>query len=117
MLAQPKSAVFHCTAGKDRTGYACALLHGALGVHRDDILSDYLLTQQCYQVALTPMSQHYSLREDVMQILWGVKAEYLELSLELIQTEFGSMERYLRYQLQLDSTKQQQLFERFLGMD
>src|ERR1700734_791623 len=33
----------YCTAGKDRTGFAVALLHSALGVHRDDIFEDYLL--------------------------------------------------------------------------
>src|SRR5690606_40943916 len=44
--------VVHCTAGKDRTGFACAMLLTALGVHDDDILEDYLLTQQCYNVEL-----------------------------------------------------------------
>ncbi len=117
VIKQKHSTVFHCTAGKDRTGYACAMVHGALGVHRDDILSDYLLTQQCYQVALTTMSQDYPLPEDIMQILWGVKAEYLEQALGLIDTEFGGMPRYLKYQLKLDRAKQNRLFEQFLYVD
>lgn len=117
IIEQKQNTVFHCTAGKDRTGYACAMVHGALGVHRDDILSDYLLTQQCYRVSLTSMSQDFHLPEDVMQILWGVKAEYLDQALSLIDTEFGGMARYLPEQLKLDSLKQKQLFERFLDED
>ena len=39
-------AVFHCAAGKDRTGLLAALLLGALGVADDDIVADYALTQQ-----------------------------------------------------------------------
>ncbi len=114
IIEQKHNTVFHCTAGKDRTGYACALVQGALGVHRDDILSDYLLTQQCYQVSLTRMSQDYSLPEDVMQILWGVKAEYLDQALNLIETEFGGLPHYLQNQLKLDNSKKNQLFEQFL---
>ena len=48
VLAAPDAlpAVFHCAAGKDRTGLLAALLLGALGVRRDDIVADYELTQQ-----------------------------------------------------------------------
>src|SRR5699024_4745708 len=81
----------YCTASKDRTGFACAMLQSALGVHRDDILADYLLTQQCYLVSLARTSQEYGLPEDIMQILWGVEAEYLDSALDLINTQFGSL--------------------------
>ena len=63
------------------------------------------------------MSQDYPLPEDIMQIVWGVKAEYLEQALDSIDTEFGGMPRYLKYQLKLDRTKQNRLFERFLSVD
>jgi protein-tyrosine phosphatase len=45
-LARPHAlpAVFHCTAGKDRTGLLAALLLSALGVRRDEVLADYALT-------------------------------------------------------------------------
>ena len=39
--------LFHCTAGKDRTGVAAALILKALGVSREDIVEDYLLTNAC----------------------------------------------------------------------
>src|SRR5690606_39912242 len=78
VLQAQSPLVVHCTAGKDRTGFACAMLLAALGVHDDDILVDYLLTQQCYKVELKP-------REGVdlqaMEVLWGVSSEYLEQAL------------------------------------
>ena len=48
VLAAPDAlpAVFHCAAGKDRTGLLAALLLGALGVGHDDVVSDYVLTQE-----------------------------------------------------------------------
>lgn len=42
--AEPGPFVLNCTAGKDRTGATVALILSALGVHRDDIMSDYLET-------------------------------------------------------------------------
>ncbi len=38
------ASLLHCLAGKDRTGLAVALLHRLLGVHEDDVMADYLLT-------------------------------------------------------------------------
>ena len=47
-LAEPSAlpAVFHCLWGKDRTGIAAALLLSALGVPQDDVVDDYMLTEQ-----------------------------------------------------------------------
>jgi protein tyrosine/serine phosphatase len=46
-LATTSGAVLvHCTAGKDRTGLIAALTHQVLGVHRDNIIADYLLTNR-----------------------------------------------------------------------
>jgi protein-tyrosine phosphatase len=48
LLAEPDAlpAVFHCAAGKDRTGLLAALLLSALGIEREQIISDYALTGQ-----------------------------------------------------------------------
>ena len=44
-LAERESpSLLHCLAGKDRTGLAAALVHNLLGVHHDDVMADYLLT-------------------------------------------------------------------------
>ena len=117
VITRQGAVVVHCTAGKDRTGFASAMLQAALGVHRDDILADYLLTQQCYQVSLARTSQEYGLPEDIMQILWGVEVEYLDSALDLIDTQFGGLTDYLQDQLQLNSNKQEQLRKQFLHAD
>ena len=49
LLEKPTPQVFHCTAGKDRTGFAAALLLSALEVDRTTIERDYLLTNQLYK--------------------------------------------------------------------
>ena len=46
LLAAAEPTVFHCTAGKDRTGFAAALLLHALGATRDETMHDYLLTNE-----------------------------------------------------------------------
>ena len=49
LLAESDGPVLiHCMAGKDRTGFAVALLHHALGVARDDLMADYLLTNTAW---------------------------------------------------------------------
>ncbi len=49
LLEDERPLVFHCTAGKDRTGWAAALLLHALGVPQQVIAQDYLLTNQLYR--------------------------------------------------------------------
>jgi hypothetical protein len=61
--------VFHCTAGKDRTGVAAALILLALGVPRDVVLQDYLLTNKHYCHPPLPQSETPI---DVLQVLWRV---------------------------------------------
>ena len=46
LATEPVPQLFHCTAGKDRTGWAAALLLEIAGVDRDTILADYLLTNE-----------------------------------------------------------------------
>lgn len=49
LLADDTPLVFHCTAGKDRTGFAAALILLALGVPREVVMQDYLLTNGLYR--------------------------------------------------------------------
>ncbi len=47
--AGPAPLLFHCSAGKDRTGFGAALLLTALGVPRDAVVADYLATNRLWQ--------------------------------------------------------------------
>ncbi len=96
--------VIHCTAGKDRTGFAVAMLLSLLGVSRSDIVAEYLLTTRN---APTPerlayvhdlMTLHLGHPADasmVEPVLWA-SAPYLEAAFDTVEALHGSAERYLR---------------------
>ena len=92
LLAQPTPVVFHCTAGKDRTGFAAALLLSVLGVDRDTIMQDYLLTNQLYRRshALEGAGPAH-----VMEVIWQVQPAFLQAAFDAIQHDFGGLSAYL----------------------
>jgi protein-tyrosine phosphatase len=92
LLEQPTPQVFHCTAGKDRTGFAAALLLSALGVDRATIEHDYLLTNQLYR---RDPSVEGKGPTHVMQVLWQVQPAFLHAALEVIDAQHGGMQDYL----------------------
>ena len=74
-------------------GFAAALLLSALGVDEATIEHDYLLTNLWYQ---PPASLAGQLPEDVRQVLWFVRPEFLHAALDTVRREHGSLARYLR---------------------
>lgn len=93
LLADDSPAVFHCTAGKDRTGFAAALLLLALGVPRAVVYDDFLLTNALYRRAQT--SAHTDLPADVLAVLSQVDSGFLAASLSVVDQEFGGIDPYL----------------------
>jgi len=99
----------HCAAGKDRTGTLCALIQGVLGVSREDIMADYMLTLEAVDIEaiITPAAQMFSKRygrEINPEALWpmfGVAPEFLEASL----SEMGDIEGYAKTKLGLSETE------------
>ena len=92
LLEQPTPQVFHCTAGKDRTGFAAALLLSALGVQRDTIEHDYLLTNQLYRRDSRLEGKGHP---HVMQVLWQVQPEFLHAAFDEVDAQHGGMRDYL----------------------
>lgn len=92
LLEQPTPQVFHCTAGKDRTGFAAALLLSALGVDRATIEHDYLLTNQLYKRDARLEGQGHP---HVMKVLWQVQPEFLQAAFEAVDAQHGGMSDYL----------------------
>lgn len=93
LLEQPTPQVFHCTAGKDRTGFAAALLLSALDVDRTIIEHDYLLTNQLYRRDHSIEGKGHP---HVLKVLWQVQPEFLHAALDLIEHQHGGMQNYLR---------------------
>jgi protein-tyrosine phosphatase len=92
LLAEPTPQVFHCTAGKDRTGFGAALLLSALGVDRATIEHDYLLTNQLYR---RDPRMEVNGHPHVMKVLWQVQPEFLHAAYEAVDAQHGGMQNYL----------------------
>lgn len=96
--------VIHCTAGKDRTGFAVAVLLAALGVERAEIYADYLLTARFgnSEERISSITQLLAVQlgeppsAPVVATVLGVDADYLDLAFAEIDRAHGSMAAYLR---------------------
>ncbi|MCA3184909.1 tyrosine-protein phosphatase [Cupriavidus sp. EM10] len=100
-----KTLYYHCTAGKDRTGFASLLLLGALGVSQDDIVANYLESnhwnQRFNERMLAGVGQ-IGVTADAMLPLLEVRPEYIEASMDAITATYGSLERFLADDLGVD---------------
>lgn len=101
LVAQGKPVLFHCTVGKDRTGFAAAILLRILGVPQDVILQDYLESQAYLLAGRARDLRLLRLTRgtETVQIIEGllsVKPEYLQLAFDTIEQEYGSFAAYVR---------------------
>lgn len=103
--------VIHCTAGKDRTGVACALVLVALDVDDDIIMEDYLLTNQYFR---RDAAAHPELPRDVLEAIGTVQASFLAAALDTIRQDYGDLEAYLRDGLGVDGAAREALKQRYL---
>lgn len=96
------AALFHCTAGKDRTGWTAAVLLSIAGVDSPTIMSDYLATNQytAARVAATLAAMPPAMAAIYAPML-GVEASFLQASLDQVTAQFGSMDNYLKQGLGL----------------
>ena len=111
LLEDRAPLVIYCTAGKDRTGFACALILHALGVAENRIAEDYLLTNRFYR---RDPSASSDLPDDVRQVLASVEASFLAAAFEVIRADYGDLEGYLRDGLGLGPRQRAALETRYL---
>jgi protein-tyrosine phosphatase len=103
-LAQPGQLplLYHCTAGKDRTGWATAVLLTLLGVDRDDITADYLASN-ANAVTLEALGvAHVMADPDLLRPLLEVRAEYLAMAFDEVTRVYGTFDRFVTRGLELD---------------
>lgn len=106
LLASSEPTVFHCTAGKDRTGFAAALLLKALGASDHDVMQDYLLTNDRLQM---PAQGWHALPREAVEVLWRVQPEFLQAAFDEVDAGYGSLDRYLRAGLGLGEAERERL--------
>lgn len=103
--------LFHCSAGKDRTGLFAALLLTALGATRDLVVADYMLSDEYLRDSRTVRHLVGVMRRlleiedaaaDVVMPFLTVERQYLETALAAIETTHGTVTRYMEEALGLD---------------
>lgn len=90
--------LFHCSAGKDRTGMGAALVLYALNVPQETIMEDYLLSNEYVKEKYGKYIEQYPQLEG----LFEVKPEYLQAGIGDIKNKYGSVDKYLRDELGVD---------------
>lgn len=113
LLDSDAPLVFHCTAGKDRTGLAAALILLALEVPRPVVMHDYLLTNDLYK--RPPRSEETDTPLEVLQVVWKVQREFLEAALHAIDVERGGLARYLKEELRVGDRERARLASLYLA--
>ena len=116
-LAQGEGpSLVHCLAGKDRTGMAVALLHHALGVHPDDAMEDFLLTNTAGNIEARVAAGGNAIRakygavdDDTIRVLMGVDPRYLHAMREAVEETHGSLDVFLADVLGVDDARREAL--------
>jgi protein-tyrosine phosphatase len=105
-------ALFHCTTGKDRTGWAAAALLLLLGVPDDLVMKEYLLTNTELLPAEQPMLDRFRALggdPEILRPMVAVAPEYLEAALDEMRARFGAIGAYFANGLKVDHDAQQAL--------
>lgn len=117
---------FNCSAGKDRTGVAAALLLSALGVPRETVVADYALSEQVvdfmaeFEVGRqdvdpdSPYAFFAQLPPDVIEPLMRTEPAYIEATLDAIEAEHGNVVAFIQSELGVDDEELARIRERLL---
>lgn len=116
------AALFHCTAGKDRTGIAGALIMRALDMPEEAIFEDFLLTNQAVDIdtRAVEVAQQVSERANrpvspkAVHPLIGVEPAFLEAAFDVMAREHGSVDQYLTDAMGMTQERRDSLKERLL---
>ena len=118
--ANGDTVLWHCVSGKDRTGNAAAMLLYVLGVDRETIIQDFLLTnsylkeerQETYGTVYR-LTKNKTIAKD---IAWkdAVQRSWIEASFETIETKYGSVDNFLHKVIGLSKQDYKKLQKAYL---
>ena len=115
---RPGAALFHCTTGKDRTGWAAASLLLLLGVAEEIVYEDYLQTNTDLLPALEPMirnAEAHGVDREVLLPVLGVREEYLAAALTQMRERYSDIHGYAMVCLGLGEGDLERLRARFVA--
>ena len=112
--------LFHCTAGKDRAGFAAAITLIALGVSKEDVIDDYMKTNQFTKerieeiIGQIELMTLYQTDAEILRPLLGVEREYIETAFQTAEEKYGSLENFIRDGLNISDEDIQKLRNKFI---
>ena len=123
LVSTEKGFLLHCTAGKDRTGFGAAMILTLLGVDRETVLHDYLVSNEATELMqrtrermLQSMKRNglsEVVDEGMLQIMSTVRAEYLQAAYDEIDYHYGGIKGYLE-EIGITEAEEQALEARLL---
>ena len=110
--------LYHCSAGKDRTGWLSAVLLSVLGVDHSTIVEDYLLTNEVtaadMEKILAALNVRKGVPSEVLRPVLDAAPEYLDAAFAQVEADYGTLDGYLREGLGLDAEELAALRARLL---
>jgi len=120
LIDEDAPTLFHCTAGKDRAGFAAAISLIALGVSREDVIKDYMKTNAFTEDRIEEILDQiklmslYQADAEILRPLIGVEQIYIETAFETAEEQYGSLENFIRDGLNISDEDIQKLRNKFL---
>jgi protein-tyrosine phosphatase len=110
-------ALFHCTTGKDRTGWAAAAFLTLMGVPRDKVYEDYLRSNDYILTAYKKPIDDFiaaGIDPEIPAAILGVKKAYLDAAFDEMQKKYGTIEKYFSEALGIDAAQQMAMRDLYL---
>ena len=115
-------SLVHCVAGKDRTGFAVAVVHRLLGVHEDDLMADYLLTNSAGKIEeriaqggdVIRARYKADIDDDAIRTLMSVNPAFLESALATVRRDHGDIATYAEAVLNLTPEMHEAMIDRLV---
>ncbi len=104
------ATLWHCSAGKDRAGFATILLLYVLDFELDVIINDYLSTNLHYANNVNRLALEYGEEyREVLETVFGVNKEYINVIFDNINNVYGSFDKYLENGLKFSKSDKEKL--------
>ena len=115
LLKADGASLWHCSAGKDRAGFATILVLYLLDFDMETIINDYLGTNHYYTPKVEKMIDYYGVEyTDTLWSVFGVEREYLDVLFKVINERYGSFDNYLLEELDIDNKFKQEFKNKYL---
>lgn len=112
--------LFHCTSGKDRTGYGSAIFLLALGANKDTVMEDFLFSNAVLKgyndATIAGIEKKIGKRDslEIIRKIMGVSQETMEATFAEMEAQYGSVDAFIEEGLGIDASTRAQLQNKFL---